>query len=308
MSEHLKGQDTVEMPPLPNAEELVARYFGSRLPALLRPEFAALSHPGKVRANNEDHYAVVRRRRSRDVLLTNLPEGTLRTACEEAYSMVVADGVGGAAYGELASMLALQAGWDCATRAFKWHFKITEAEANDLTEHLRAYGHLMQQALCEQARLDPRLAGMATTITGALVIGCDAFIGHAGDSRAYLFRKGSLWQLTHDDTQAQQLVEAGIFPSVAAAPPFLRHLLTNCLSASRREARVEVCHAALADGDRLLLCTDGLTDLVRDDEIARILDYYPVPAEACQALVDAALANGGRDNVTVVLAALTLGP
>jgi protein phosphatase len=294
------------MPPLESPEELVSRYFGPDAP-FLRPEFAALSHPGKVRPDNADHYAVVRRQRSRDVLLTNLPDGALRPSLQEAFAMLVADGVGGAAYGELASMLALQAGWDCGAHAFKWHFKITEAEADDLMEHLKGYGHLMQQTLCQRARLDPRLAGMATTITAAVLVGTDAFFGHAGDSRAYLFRKGSLWQLTQDHTRAQQLVEAGIYPSVAAAPPWLRRLLTNCLSAGKRDVDVEVCHVELAEDDRVLLCTDGLTDMVGDGEIARILDYHPDPAEACQALVDAALDRGGRDNVTVVLGCIRLG-
>src|SRR5262245_4913391 len=120
MSEQpLHARDTVtELPAPPNPEELVARYFGPPTPTL-HAEFGALSHTGKVRASNEDHFAVVRRRRSRDVVLTNLPEDALHPSAEEAYSMVVADGVGGNTFGEVASMLALQAGWDSASRAFK---------------------------------------------------------------------------------------------------------------------------------------------------------------------------------------------
>src|SRR6266545_1600416 len=123
--------------------------------------------------------------------------------------MAVADGVGGAAFGELASMFALRAGWDLTTGAFKWHFKITEREAEELTEQLRVYGRLMHRALLERVHGDPRLAGAGTTLTGALIVGRDAFIGHVGDSRAYLFRAGSLEPLTRDHTLAQRLVDAG---------------------------------------------------------------------------------------------------
>jgi len=293
--------DTVEIPIGTQAADPVARYFGPGPPAV-RVEFGALTHPGKVRPNNEDHYGVVRRSRSREVLLTNLPEGFLQQSCEEAYALAVADGMGGPAFGELASMFALRAGWDWTARAFKWHFQVTEQEARDLLEQLRVHGQLIQQALLEHARDDPRLTGMGTTITGALIVGSDAFVGHVGDSRAYLLHLGSLRQLTRDHTRAQDLVDAGEVASVADVPRFLRHVLTNCLGDHDREVTVDVHHVPLAGGDRLLLCTDGLTNLVGDEEIATILQRFSIPADACRALVDAALDRGGKDNVTVVLA------
>src|SRR5947209_20279330 len=93
------------------ADDPLAKHFGPSPPPV-RVAFGALSHPGLVRENNEDHYLVIERRRSRSVLLTNLPEGTLRPAADTAYLMAVADGMGGAAFGELASMIALRSGWD----------------------------------------------------------------------------------------------------------------------------------------------------------------------------------------------------
>jgi protein phosphatase len=139
-----------------------------------------------------------------------------------------------------------------------------------------------------------------------VLVGTDAFIGHVGDSRAYLLHDGTLRQVTHDHTQAQQLVDAGLFASVAETPRSMRHTLINCLGGSYEDVQVETHHVPLAHGDRLLLCTDGLTDMLSDAEIALILNQQPAPTDACQALVDAALDHGGRDNVTVVLAAIAV--
>jgi protein phosphatase len=294
--------DTVDERITVDVDELSARLFGPRSPEV-HVEFGALSHSGKVRLNNEDHFSVVRRRRSREVLLTNLPEHVVpKSLHDDVYAMAVADGIGGAAFGELASMLALQAGWDLTTHAFKWHFQVTETEADELKELLKVYGQLIHGKLQDEAAHDPRLAGMGTTITGALSIGTEAFIAHVGDSRAYLFRDGKLQQLTRDHTLAQQLADAGVIPSVSAASRRMQNMLVNCLGGSRSEVDVDVQQVQLADGDRLLLCTDGLSDMVDDALIAQTLTQHADPQSACRMLVDLALDHGGRDNVTVVLA------
>jgi protein phosphatase len=247
----------------------------------MRVGFGALSHPGRVRLNNEDHFSVVRRRRSREVLLTNLPEQVVPKAMhDDVYAMAVADGIGGAAFGELASMLALQAGWDLTTHAFKWHFQVNEDEAEELKKLLKVYGQLIHRRLQDEAAHDPRLAGMGTTISGALAIGTELFIAHVGDSRAYLFHGGSLKQLTRDHTLAQSLVDSGMLPSVSAASRRMRNMLVNCLGESRSEVEVDVQQVTLADGDQLLLCTDGLTDMVSDAEIAQVLCTRPEPDSA----------------------------
>lgn len=228
-------QDTVDDITALLQDDLAAKFFGPTSPAV-RVEFGALSHAGKVRSNNEDHFSVVRRRRSRELLLTNLPEGAVpRSLHDEVYAMAVADGIGGAAFGELASMLALRTGWDLTTHAFKWHFQATEGEADELKDLLRTYGQLIHRKLREEAAVDPQLAGMGTTITGALTIGFEAFVAHVGDSRAYLFRDGRLQQLTRDHTLAQRLVDAGAIPSVSAASRRMQHMLVNCLGGNRSD-------------------------------------------------------------------------
>ena len=298
------GNDTIAELSL---EERAAKFFGPSA-SPVKVDVGAMSHPGKRRPNNEDHYGVVRRCRSRDVLLTNLPDGFLPHSEDVSYALAVADGIGGAAFGELASMLALRTAWDLTTSAFKWPFRLNETEAHDITEALEVYGQLMHRRVVEQGRAEPHTAGMGTTLTGAVTVGREVFIAHIGDSRAYLFRDGSLERLTRDHTMAQQMVDAGVIASVSHASRLMQHMLVNCLGGNRDEVEVDVSRVQLDDGDRLLLCTDGLSDMVSDDEIAQILNSRPAPQDACQALVDMALDHGGKDNVTVVLARFAFGP
>ena len=139
---------------------------------------------------------------------------------------------------------------------------------------------------------------MGTTLTAAYTVGPEAFIGHVGDSRAYLYHAGQLTQVTRDHTLAQDCVDAGMpVPSRS-----WHHRLTNCLGANDAPLRVEFHHLSLADDDQLLLCTDGLTDMVSDEEIAHHLGRDAHPHEIASALVDRALEGGGRDNVTAVVA------
>src|SRR4051812_2543642 len=160
----MSRSDTTTVDWTPSLEDLAAKYFGPAAPPV-RVDLGALSDPGRVRRNNEDHYAVVRRRRSRDVLLTNLPAGFLTPVQDDAYTLSVADGMGGHAFGEVASMMALRVGWDLTGSAFKWHFKLTAEEVAEITELLSVYFRLIHGKLREQAAADPRLAGMGTTAT-----------------------------------------------------------------------------------------------------------------------------------------------
>ena len=265
-------------------------------------QFGALSHPGLVRPNNEDHYLIIERRRSRRVLGTNLPDGFLRPADDTGYVMAVADGMGGAAFGELASMLVLRSGWDQGPSAIKWSWIINDREVEDLRERMELTFRRMDEALRQRGREEPATRGMGTTLTGAYTVGPEAFLGHVGDSRAYLYRRGGLAQLTRDHTLAQDCLDAGL-PVPCRS---WHHVLTNCLGGGEHPVRLEFHHLRLEHGDQLLLCTDGLTDLVGNKEIGLVLRGHPHPQEAAQALVELALGRGGTDNVTVVLARYAL--
>jgi serine/threonine protein phosphatase PrpC len=160
----------------------------------------------------------------------------------------------------------------------------------------------VHEALQEKARLDPRLRGMGTTMTAAYSIGDDLFITQVGDSRAYLFRDGKLQRLTRDQTHAQMLADSGLISQQDVARHRLRSVLTSALGASQKNVNAVIERVKLVDGDRLLLCSDGLTDMTDDEKIADLLGRESRSDEACRLLVDSALANGGRDNITVVLA------
>jgi protein phosphatase len=157
---------------------------------------------------------------------------------------------------------------------------------------------VIQETLLEYAENDPRLAGMGTTLTCAHAIGSDIVIAHVGDSRAYHFRDGQVQQVTRDQTLAQDLLDAGM---PARDTLRFRHILTNCFGGDAREVRSEVYHLRLQHGDAILLCTDGLSDLIDDFEIAQVLEAEAPAQAACNRLVQMALDRGGKDNITVVL-------
>ncbi len=227
---------------------------------------------------------------------------------EDAYVMAVADGMGGGAFGEMASMLAIRTGVDLTLSAVKWTMKINRHEIEELLERLEAYFYQINQVLIEYTRRDPKLAGMGTTLTVAYTIGTEAFIVHAGDSRAYLLHDGELQRLTRDHTIAQLLADAGEIAPEEVASHALGHVLVNCLGDPDSMVGVEINHVQLADGDVLMLCTDGLSKHLDDDQIAEILTRRTDPEAACQSLIDEALERGGRDNVTVVLGRYSVVP
>jgi protein phosphatase len=276
------------------------RFFAPEPPPV-RVEFGARSHPGRVRPNNQDQWLVVRRRRTRDVLMTSLPEGWLPSREEYAYAMIVADGMGGAAFGEVASMLAISEAFQLGFTEIKWPVKITEQEIREIYEKLEAYGTLLHRQLLSHIEEDPSLSGMGTTLTAAYTVGLDAFIGHVGDSRAYLFHNKSIMRLTKDHTLSQQLVDKGVFSPESAEARRLSHVLTNCLGAGLKHVRVDVAHVSMDYGDSILLCTDGLSDLVTDEEMAGILSDKQNAQDACNVLLDLAMDRGGPDNITVVV-------
>ena len=300
-------EDThLNQPTEPNLDELAAKYFGAET-VPVRVEFGALSHCGLVRSNNEDHYSVVRRYRSREVLLTNLPPNSHAIRRDEAYALAVADGVGGAAFGELASMLALRTGCELTGKAFNWTFQLSEAEVGDLEEKMNVYMQLIHRRLKKEAEVNANYQGMGTTLTGALTVGLDAFIMHVGDSRAYLYRQGTLHRLTKDQTLAELMASLGLIATVDEAAQRFQNTLVSCLGGSYDKVQVETTHVTMKDGDQLLLCTDGLTDMVSDADIASILAHSSAPQARCQELIDAALHGGGKDNVTVVLGKYSSG-
>jgi protein phosphatase len=291
--------DTVELPALPNDTIPVQPVASSGV----RVDLMGLSHTGKVRANNEDHFFAARFDRAMQTLLTNLPPGEVPDASQETvYGFVVADGMGGEAAGEVASRKAIASLVDLVLRTPDWIMLFDEQRVRQVERRMEERFRKVREALNDHACRNPDLFGMGTTMTVACSLGADLVITHAGDSRAYLFRYGQLTRLTRDQTLAQELVDHGaIRPDEAATSP-LRHRLTGAISTKMKESPAVVTTTTLLDGDQLLLCTDGLNDMVSDEAIAQLLHKKHSAADACRLLVEMALERGGRDNVTVVLA------
>ncbi len=153
--------------------------------SMVRVEFGAVSHPGKVRDKNEDHFLISKLSRRQQILHTNVPQDQFPEHCaEDGYSMIVADGMGGMAAGEVASQMAITTGVKLFQKSPKWGFKINKKEARDLFERVNNYLREIDLALTQRSQEDRRLFGMGTTLTASYSIGVDLFVIHVGDSRA----------------------------------------------------------------------------------------------------------------------------
>jgi protein phosphatase len=266
-------------------------------------DFGGLSHAGKVRPTNEDHFLVARLDRSLQTVVTNLPPGSVpERHTETVYGMLVADGMGGHAAGEVASRMAIST---FVNQVIQTPDIIMRLDARFTEEALRRLDRRFQgikEVLAEQVQLDPSLAGMGTTMTMACSIGTDLLIAHVGDSRAYLFRKGQLQRLTRDQTMAQFLADTGLIKPEQVANHPMRHVLTGALGTTGGPSDVDLSGQRLADGDQVFLCTDGLTEMVPEPVITDLLrEGAGSAAEDCERLVNLALERGGKDNVTVVI-------
>jgi PPM family protein phosphatase len=273
-----------------------------RVSSLVEVDLAGLSHQGRVRPNNEDHYFIARFDRSMRTIATNLSAADVPPrSSETAYGLLVADGIGGHAAGEVASRTAIAEFVALALETPDWIMGLDEPLADQVLKRMEQRFQKIHDSLFERAKADPALRGMGTTLTLACSLGADLIIAHVGDSRAYLFHDGSLERLTRDQTLAQSLADAGEIRQDEVAEHPTRHILSGAIATGGAFVQVELLHHRLADGDQLLLSTDGLTEMVSEEEIARALSASRSADEGCRRLVNLALEAGGTDNVTVAL-------
>ncbi|MGI4777780.1 MAG: Stp1/IreP family PP2C-type Ser/Thr phosphatase [Janthinobacterium lividum] len=240
-------------------------------------DFEALTDPGRVRANNEDAIAV---------------DPAIGFA-------VLADGMGGYNGGEVASGMAIallrasfgrwlaHAGTHAPTRSVRLALQVGTDEANS--------------AILEAGSANPQLQGMGTTLVLAVLGPERVVVGHIGDSRCYRLRDGHLDQLTHDHSLMQDQLDAGLITPEQAAQSPHRNLVTRALGIERA-VDLEITEYPVLPDDLYLLCSDGLSEMVRDADIQKILLQQNLLADKAALLIDAANDNGGRDNISVVLA------
>jgi PPM family protein phosphatase len=285
-------EETVTLPP--NAD--------SPAPSRVEVDCSGLSDKGLVRHNNEDHFVISRFGRYLKPLLTNITNPPPCEYQQDGYGMTVADGVGGHRGGEIASEMAIRTLRELVLDTSDWIISTGRPEAQRVMSRMADRYRKIDAALTARSETDPLLSNMATTMTLACSIGHSMVLTHIGDSRAYLYRSGKLHQLTRDHTLAQELLDRGEIQRLDDASELARHTLRRVLGSAGSYCGADVDRLSLADQDQVLLCTDGLTDMVANEAIAAALAEAANAAEACQKLVAAALKNGGKDNVTVALA------
>ena len=208
--------------------------------------------------------------------------------------VAVADGMGGHVAGEVASKLAVDV-------LGTWKPKLADRGNKDVAELLKDAFREANAAIFERGSSDDALHGMGTTLTAAWIDGATVTLAHVGDSRAYLLRGTELRQITQDQTVAQEWVRRGRISAVEAETSPQRHMLLQAIGPEVTDLNVEVTTITLQPGDRLLLASDGLTGMIRDDHVRTILSGKRNPDEATTALVDAANEAGGQDNISVLL-------
>jgi protein phosphatase len=266
-----------------------------------------LSHTGLVRTNNEDHFLIARIGRTLETVLTNMTDVESPTQFEEAgYAFIVADGVGGRAAGEVASRQAISGLLKLALHTPDWQFRWGPKERNTVAWRMQDRFRNVNAALLQHAEVDASRKGMSTTLTAALAYGSDLIVGHVGDSRAYLLHQGKLKKLTRDHTLAQSLIDEGVHASDDQVLLQFRNILTQTLGSAESESRADVQEYSIADGDQLLLCTDGLTDMVDEGVIESVLNEGSSAKLVCTNLLNFALSNGGLDNVTIIVARFSI--
>ncbi|MBL0170637.1 MAG: serine/threonine-protein phosphatase [Gemmatimonadaceae bacterium] len=256
----------------------------------------ALTDVGRSREHNEDAFLVADLESGEPVGFDAAPHGL--TANAHGLLFLVADGMGGAASGELASSMASDAVLDVMREEWR---DLTGPTSDAFATALRDATITANGRIHSFARENPEHRGMGTTATIAGLFGDTIYVAQVGDSRAYLLRDGSAKQLTKDQSLMQRLVEAGEMTQEQAEASDRRNIILQALG-PEPHVTIDLTHQQLRRGDTLILCSDGLSGLVRVDEMARIASESPSVDVMCQRLIDRANELGGPDNITVIAA------
>jgi PPM family protein phosphatase len=261
----------------------------------IRVKLFARTDVGQIREHNEDNFLVADlTRKARGLLEANRslvvgPHGSLFAVC---------DGMGGAAAGEIASQLAVDILYERMVEGLEGVTALTRDElARRLVRAIEAAG----LRIFQEAKVDRTRRGMGTTVTAAALVDGHLFFAQVGDSRGYLLRQGQLVQLTRDQSLVNQLIEAGQLTEEEAETFEHNNIILQALGTADT-VQVDLTYCELQQGDVLMLCSDGLSGMVRFDDIREVMRTTPEPVDACKLLVERANQAGGHDNITVIVA------
>jgi serine/threonine protein phosphatase PrpC len=264
-----------------------------------------LTDRGRVRETNQDQFLIASPAAALLIHQSSARPGGVQYSDIGSQLFVVVDGMGGHVGGSEASAIAVSAVEASLLATLNWLLTLrsTEEEPSvDVLAELRAALQHADSRVCGEGVRHPELSGMGTTLTLAFRHGSTLFVAHAGDSRCYLLRDERLYRLTQDHTLVSDMVRKGLLQSEQDARAGLRHIVTNIVGGPKEGVSVEVHRITLQVGDVIMLCTDGLTGMMSDVQIASVLRSHPDPRAACERLVRGANEAGGHDNVTVITA------
>jgi protein phosphatase len=263
----------------------------------LLAEIFGSSNVGLIRHDNQDSF-----------MIANLETGDIATMSAPAvvsvhtapFILIVADGVGGAASGALASSIATEI---ILSELHRWWHKVPKRTPESIEAALKRGIDVANKAIYQKSNSSPEHHGMGTTTTLALILDGEAFIAQVGDSRAYLVRKGVAKQITKDQSFVQRLIDAGRMTQKEAAQSEHRNIILQALGPEEKVV-TDLYRSKLENDDFLVLCSDGLSNQVSAEDIGRITRGAGRPEEICEALIEEAMHTGAPDNVTVIAARL----
>ncbi|HET7422396.1 MAG TPA: protein phosphatase 2C domain-containing protein [Gemmatimonadales bacterium] len=296
--DHLESLENGEMT---SSTATVINPATARKPRDEEVDVYGLTHPGLVRKENQDHFAICALQKLLVVVNTSLPDpGVLNEGSERlAFLAMVADGVGGGLKGEEASRLALERVTRYVTDAVRAFQTSDVTDDSAFLERLQEAAHHSHEDLRRHSEDDPDRVGMATTLTLWIGIWPRGYLLQVGDSRCYLLRRGMLTQVSRDQTMAQDLIDAGVLTRADAQNSRLSHLLSSSIGGKQS---APVVTRMLSEWDSVgMLCSDGLTGHVSDERIRERLLSMTSAKQACEALLQDALDGGGHDNITIII-------
>jgi protein phosphatase len=260
-----------------------------------------LTHPGRVRTENQDHFLVCALRRQTVVQLTSLtdPDRLMGESERVGLLMMVADGVGGRSKGAEASRIALEGVARYVSGSMRCYYAAGSTDDHEIFQALQEGALQCHAELLRRGEEDPEYRGMATTLTLYLGAWPRAYLLQVGDSRCYLLRGGELTQITRDQTLAQELIDLGVLTRADVPHSRFEHTLSSSIGG--RQTAPVVTRIGLDWDTVVLLCSDGLTLHVPDERIRERLRSMTSARQVCEDLVQDALEAGGRDNITVVV-------
>jgi protein phosphatase len=260
-----------------------------------------LTHRGKVRPDNQDHFLICALRKQMVVHQTSLPDTDRLMVGPQrlAFLAMVADGVGGGAKGEEASRLALEGVTQYVADTMRCYYALGSADDEEFYRSLQEGALQCHTELRQRGEEDPEYHGMATTLTLFLGVWPRAYLLQVGDSRCYVFRNGELSQITRDQTMAQELIDLGALARADAAGTRLARTLSSSIGG--RQTASAVSRLDMAWGTVVLLCSDGLTTHVSDERIRQRLHSMTSAQQVCGDLLAEALERGGSDSITIIV-------